>query len=335
MSSNVLVQRFIRPRPLSTAALALAAVMLSTAPVFAQPKTPVEWLDRISKSARELPYMGVFVHQTAEGSFTSRITHVVDRQGNEHEKIEMLDGPMLEVVRRNEEMYRYQPDQKVVKIDRRATGRFFPALVTGNPATIIEHYRVKMGQIERVAGHDCQWLILEPKDAMRYLQKLCAELGTGLLLRARLYNERQQLLEQFMFTQLDVTGGVKRESVRSRFEERKDWARDYSVRNGAKAVDSGWTVGNLPAGFKKVTELIRNMAGRKEPVAHLVFSDGLLHISVFVEQAAAPVQPTLRASEDQPISVAIRPVADYQVTVLGEVPATTVQVIADGVTKRR
>jgi sigma-E factor negative regulatory protein RseB len=65
----------------------------------------------------------VYVHQTAEGSTTSRVTHLVDKQGNEHEKLEMLDGPLFEVVRRNEEMYCYRPDQKTVRIDRRATGR--------------------------------------------------------------------------------------------------------------------------------------------------------------------------------------------------------------------
>lgn len=298
-------------------------------------KKAVAWLDRISQSARELPYTGVFVHQTADGSTTSRITHLVDREGNEHEKLEMLDGPLMEIVRRNEEMYCYHPDQKSVRVDRRATGRFFPSLITGSAASISEHYHVKLGPSERIAGHDCQWVILEPRDSMRYLQKLCAEMGTGLLLRARLYNERNQLLEQFMFTQLDVSGAVSKQKIRSRFEE-KGWQRDYAVRNNLKTADTGWQVGNLPAGFRKVTEMVRNLAGRKEPVAHLVYSDGLLHVSVFVEPSAGiNVQPASRQNEDGPISLAIRPVMDHQVTVMGEVPVAAVQTIANSVTRRR
>jgi sigma-E factor negative regulatory protein RseB len=301
----------------------------------AQTKKAVDWLDRIAKSARELPYTGVFVHQTTDGATTSRITHLVDRQGNEHEKLEMLDGPMREVVRRNEEMFCYQPDQKTVRVDRRATGRFFPSLISGNPAAIADNYYVKLGPIERIAGHDCQWVILEPKDTMRYMQKLCAELGTGLLLRARMYNERSQLLEQFMFTQLDVTGGVSQKNVRSRFEE-KGWQRDYSIKNNLKAADTGWQVGNLPAGFKKITEMVRNLTGRKETVSHLVYSDGLLHVSVFVEPTSgASVQSSNRMTDDSPISMAIRPVSDHQVTVMGEVPMAAVQAIADSVSRRK
>jgi sigma-E factor negative regulatory protein RseB len=296
----------------------------------------IDWLERIAKSARELPYTGVFVHQTLEGATTQRITHVVDRQGVEHEKLEMLDGPLTEIIRRNEEMFCYHPDQKTVRIDRRATGRFFPSLITGNPKEIADLYRVQLGNVERIAGHDCQWVILEPRDSMRYMQKLCAELGTGLLLRARLYNDKNQLLEQFMFTQLDVTGAVARQPVKSRFEANAGWQRDYSLKNNAKSTDSGWQVGNLPAGFKKITEMVRSLTGRKEPVAHLVFSDGLSHVSVFVEPSGGqPVTSTVRANDDGPITIAIRPVADHQVTVMGEVPAAAVQAIADGVTRRR
>jgi sigma-E factor negative regulatory protein RseB len=312
---------------------AAAAFAQSASPVNA--KKAVDWLDRIAKSARELPYTGVFVHQTTEGATTSRITHLLDRQGNEHEKLEMLDGPLREVVRRNDEMFCYQPDQKTVRVDRRATGRFFPSLISGNPAAIAETYYVKLGTVERIAGHDCQWVILEPKDTMRYMQKLCADLGTGLLLRARMYNERNQLLEQFMFTQLDVTGGVSPKNVRSRFEE-KGWQRDYSIKNNLKTADTGWQVGNLPAGFRKITEMVRNLTGRKESVSHLVYSDGLLHVSVFVEPiTGAAVQSSNRMTDDSPISMAIRPVLDHQVTVMGEVPMAAVQAIADSVTRRK
>ncbi len=315
-----------------------ASVVLSALSTLAvaQPKNVNEWLDRMAKSARELPYTGVYVHQTTDGSTTSRVTHLVDKQGNEHEKLEMLDGPLFEVVRRNEEMYCYHPDQKMVRVDRRATGRFFPSLVTGSPATITENYKVKLGAVERVAGHDCQWVTLEPRDGMRYLQKLCAELGTGLLLRARLYNEKNQLLEQFMFTQVDVSGGVSRQDIRSRWEKSPGWQKDYSVKDSLKSADTGWQVGNLPAGFRKVMEMVRNLTGRKEPVAHLVYSDGLLNVSVFVEpNGGNNVQASSRSSDDGPISVAVRPLADFQVTVMGEVPVGAVQAIADSVSRRR
>lgn len=294
----------------------------------------VEWLERISRSARELPYTGVFVHQTADGASTSRITHLVDRQGVELEKLELMDGPLTEIIRRNEEMTCYKPDSRTVSVDRRATGRFFPSLITGNAKSIAEYYRIKMGSVERIAGFDCQWVILEPKDAMRYMQKLCAEMGTGLLLRAKLFNNRNQMVEQFMFTQLDVNRSVARQSLKSRYEQSQGWQKQFAVKS-VKDTDTGWQVGNLPAGFKKIMEMTRNLIGRPEPVSHLVYSDGVLSVSVFVETVqTVPNSFTSVVAEDGPTSFAMRAVDDHQVTVMGEVPVAAVQTIADGVARR-
>ena len=300
----------------------------------AQSEQALEWLDRISRSARELPYTGVFVHQTAEGASTSRVTHLVDKQGIEHEKLELMDGPLTEIIRRDDEMTCYKPDSRTVSVDRRATGRFFPSLISGNAKAIAENYRVKLGNVERIAGLDCQWVILEPRDAMRYMQKLCAEIGSGLLLRAKLFNDRKQMVEQFMFTQLDFSRGIARHSLKSRYEQSQGWEKLYAVKS-AKDTDTGWLATNLPAGFKKIMEMTRNLIGRPEPVSHLVFSDGVLSVSVFVETVqTAPNSVTSVVAEDGPTSFAMRAVADHQVTVMGEVPLAAVQSIADGVVRR-
>ena len=299
-----------------------------------QTELALDWLNRISRAARELPYTGIYVHQTIEGASTARITHILDRQGVEHEKLELLDGPLTEIIRRNDELICYKPDSRTVSIDRRATGRFFPALISGNAKAIADNYRVKLGQAERIAGLDCQWVILEPKDAMRYMQKLCAEVGTGLILRAKLFNDRNQMVEQFMFTQLDVSGGIPRHALKSRYEQAPGWQRQIAVKS-AKDTDTGWQVGNLPAGFRKIMEMTRNLIGRSEPVSHLVFSDGVLSVSVFVESAQiAPNSMASVVAEDGPTSFAMRAVADHQITVMGEVPLAAVQSIADGVVRR-
>ena len=298
------------------------------------PAEAAEWIDRIAKSARELPYTGVFIQQTADGMSTSRITHLVDRQGVELEKLEMLDGPQTEIIRRNEEMFCYHPEAKTVRIDRRISGRFFPSLISSNSKRIAENYTVSLGNIERVAGFDCQWVILQPKDAMRYMQKLCAELSTGLLLRARLYNDRNQVLEQFMFTQLDLSRNVAKISLRSQFEQLPGWQMTESTKPNS-SIETGWRVANLPAGFRKVAEMIRTLVGRPAPVSQLVFSDGLSHVSVFVEPMMGNAQTSgARMTDDSPIAFAMRPVADHQITVMGEVPVAAVQAIADSVMQK-
>ncbi len=83
----------------------LPAVMLTAAiPAYAQvpPNDPMQWLQRAAQSARTLTYTGTYVHTTDDRMSTSRVTHAVFG-GDEHERIETLDGPLREFVRRNEE----------------------------------------------------------------------------------------------------------------------------------------------------------------------------------------------------------------------------------------
>lgn len=295
----------------------------------------LEWLEKAAKAARERPYAGVFVQQTWETSSSVRITHMVDRQGVEVEKIEGLDGPAFEIVRRNEEMVCYHPDVKTVRLDRRSTGRFFPSLISGQPQAIAANYRLRLGNVERVAGFDCRWIILEPRDALRYLQKWCAEVSSGLLLRARTYGERGQLLEQFMFTQLEMGRGILKHSVKSQYEDKVGWQQEVAVKPTQRDTDTGWLVSGLPSGFRKAGEMIRRLSGRPEPVAHLVYSDGVAHVSVFAEPTEVPGSiAAAGASDESPTTFAVRTVGDYQVTVMGELPLAAVQAIADGVTRR-
>ncbi len=294
-------------------------------------------LARIGSAARDLSYSGVFVHSSQERT-TSRITHLSDH-GDEWEKIETLDGPAQEIIRRNDEMYCYQPDSKTVRLDRRITGKFFPSLLNTPAATVQENYRLKLGGIERIGGHDCQWVALEPKDTLRYLQRLCAELNTGLLLRARTFNAREQMLEQFTFTQLAIGKDAARDFGRghiksSLIEKRSGWQTDDSAQREVKNTDTGWTVNAPPAGFRKIMEMKRTLAGKTQPVSHLVYSDGVASISVFVEPLLTGTKGFSKAAEDGMYSYALRPVGASQVTVLGEVPIDTAQLMANGVVSK-
>ncbi len=313
--------------------LGMAACCFLVADAMAAPPDASEWLAKIVKSARDLPYQGIFLHQTAESTAISHIAHRYE-QGVETEKIESINGPKMEMVRRNDELICYQPAAKLARVERRAAGRFFPSLVTGDPKAIAELYKLKLGPVERIAGFDCQWLILEPRDSMRYLQQLCAELDSGLLLGARTINERGVLTEQFLFTQLDLTHPVSREATRSRYEQVAGWIREEPVAAAPQNTESHWKIGNLPAGFRKVMEMVRSLAGRPKPVTHLVYSDGLSNVSIFAEPAVGAARISAFGSSDEaPATYAIRSIADYHVTVLGEVPLTTVQTIADGITR--
>jgi sigma-E factor negative regulatory protein RseB len=315
----------------------LPAVMLTAAfPAYAQlpPADPVQWLQRAAQSAKSLTYTGTYVHATDDRMSTMRITHAVVG-ADERERIETLDGPMREFVRRNDEMQCFMPDAKTVRLDRRTTGRFFPSLLT-SPDAIAENYTVKLGGVERVLGLDCQWIRLEPKDALRFHQRICAELSSGLLLRARVLSDRNRVLENFTFTDVRIGAQVPRSEIKNAFrQEPGDWQTDSKPRDEAKSVDTGWSAAILPAGFKKVIEMRRTMPGKPQPVSHLVYSDGLASISVFVEPAA-PGAASVEASYDEGLySVFVKSAGDHVVTVLGEVPPAATQMVGRGVARVR
>jgi sigma-E factor negative regulatory protein RseB len=194
---------------------------------------------------------------------------------------------------------------------------------------------VRLGRTERVLGFDCQWIQLEPKDAMRFAQRLCSEMGTGLVLRAKTLNAQQQVIEQYTFTDLKVGPQVARSEVKSIFEARvKKWITDAQPREEAKSVDTGWTVASLPTGFQKVTELRRSLPGRPHPVSQLIFSDGIVTLSVFVEPNAPAPRTAEASSEDGTTTFFVRPLGEHLVSVLGEIPLATAQQVGRSVVRR-
>ena len=92
-------------------------------------------------------------------------------------------------------------------------------------------------------------------------------------------------------------------------------------------------VKDLPPGFTKVVEGYRTLRGKSGQVAHLVFSDGLVAVSVFVEQTPA-VPQTVGSSQQGGLNVYSRPLNEYLVTVLGEAPGATVRQIAYSVSRK-
>lgn len=290
----------------------------------------VTWLKKMAGASRQLNYNGTFVYRHGNQTETSRIVHYVNQAGGEFERMETLDGPAREVIRTNDQIICYLPETKTVIIEKRGKRRF-PALLPEHLTGVADNYTVRATQMDRVAGHDCQIVLLIPRDKMRYGHHFCAEPTSGLLLRARTFNEKNEPLESFAFTELKMGGGFNRDDVRSRYAARsKDWRVDHSQDLVADAPgDTGWVLTQQPAGFKKMTELTRSFAGRSAKVSHIVFSDGLAAVSVFIEPSSPRARSVRSLSHQGAVNIYTRTVSDHMVTVLGEAPATTVMQIAN------
>lgn len=292
-------------------------------------KDGVAWLKKMAGASRQLNYSGTFVYRHGNQSEASRIVHYVNNAGGEFERMETLDGPSREVIRTNDQVVCYLPEARTVIIEKRGKRRF-PALLPEQLTGVTDNYSVRVSGRDRVAGHECQVITLVPRDKMRYSHHFCAEAGSGLLLRARTYNEKNEPLESFAFTQLKMGGSFNRDDVRSRYATKsRDWRVDHSQYSIAETPgDTGWVLKQQPAGFRKMTELTRSFAGRSAKVSHIVYSDGLAAVSVFIEPMTRG--RTIRSLSHQgAVNIYTRNVSDYMVTVLGEAPAATVMQIAN------
>ncbi|HEV8520423.1 MAG TPA: MucB/RseB C-terminal domain-containing protein [Burkholderiales bacterium] len=297
------------------------------------PNDAMAWLKKIASASRQINYAGNFVYQHGNQVETSRIAHWADASG-EYEKLETLDGPSREIVRNNDNVTCYLPESKTVVIEKR-TARQFPALLPEQLSGISDNYIVKKGEHDRVAGFDCQVIVLESKDNLRYGHKFCAEITSGLPLRARTFNDKNEMVESFAFTQLKLGSGVTKDMLRSRYAGKSQaWRVDKSaLEQNEASADSGWVLKNQPAGFKKLNEMKRTIAGRSTPVSHIVYSDGLAAISVFIEpmpKLPPPAGPTYQGA----VNIYVRSQADQMVTVVGETPARTVKLIAESLGPR-
>ncbi len=72
----------------------------------------------------------------------------------------------------------------------------------------------------------------------------------------------------------------------------------------------------------------RSIAGRAAPVSHIVYSDGIAAVSVFLEPMPKS-PPTAGATYQGAVNMYVKSASDQVVTVVGEAPARTVKQIAE------
>ena len=292
-------------------------------------------LQKMHLASQKNTYSGTFVLQQDNKIFSSSIAHRYD-DGDEWEKVARLDGRAREYTRHNEDIVSYQPDSKSIRTEKRQQQDDFPAVLAFNGANLSEHYSFKLAEIARIAGNDCRVIIVEPKDALRFGYRFCAALQNNLMLQTQTTDLSNKVLEQISFSSVNF-GAVDENLLKTSYQNTKDW----KAVKGAVTVStsSGWAVKKLPTGFKKIREVRRLISYHFEPnskdkfafheVLQLVFSDGLATVSVFIE----PVNEDQHNAVNQQGATTIfsRKQGDFWVTIVGEVPMTSIKLISDSI----
>ena len=326
------------------AAAAVAAMLWpGLAPAGDAPASGAEargWLQRIHTAASQRNYQGTLV-VTADGTLSSsRLAHYCE--GDQFlERIEVLDGQPRRVYRHNEQVLTLWPAAKVARIEQRDAVALFPALLSGSEEQLFERYDLLAEGSDRVAGLDADVFLLRPRDGHRFAQRLWAERASGLLLRADVLSADGRVLETAAFTEVSIGVKAQPETVLVPMKRLDGYRllRNAPQRTGLEA--EGWRLNAPVAGFKQISCVKRSLErageGERAPSADVlqtIFSDGLTHVSVFIEPLRADRQRAGMAAFGATHTL-MQPFGPHWVTVMGDVPMATLKQFAAALERLR
>ena len=290
-----------------------------------------KWLERMSRAAHSLNYIGTFVYMQDGRLETMQLVHAVDEAG-EHERLVSLSGPNREVIREHGQVTCYLPEKDAMVAEHPNTPPGFPLNLPTQWEQLHNIYDFKVLDLTRVAGLEAQHIAIVPRDRLRYGQNYWIATDSGLLLRADVVNELGEVVEQLEFTSVSLLDQIPEQQL-------QPGAGSQLVDQAPKSPPSDvkitqplhWHVAQLPAGFE--LELQRQHAIVEDGVVveHLVYSDGLASVSIFIEPRGDQIEEGGGTSRRGSVNAYTRLLPQQRVTVLGEVPLATVRQIGESI----
>jgi len=294
-------------------------------------EAPRKMLERMSAAMSQMSYQGTFVYLQGDAVETMRITHIADRAGV-RERLVALSGPSREVLRDSSGVRWVLSDDRSVFEDAAFDRPFFPKLPFDQYDQTEISYSLKKGPKARIAGHNAQNLKVLPRDQYRYGYSLWLEEHSGLLLKWELLGNKGEPLAKLMFTEVKLGAEVDSSELKpsSQLKKFKTVESKLPSGHGLSQTPPKWQPSSVPSGFKLTAH--RYSAGAEKDVyEHLVYSDGLAAVSVYVE--SIPAENTIPTGSRQlgTTHAYSRTSDDVMITVVGDVPAITVKLIGNNV----
>ena len=291
------------------------------------------WLGRMNEALTTRNYDGGFFHVHGGRVETMRIIHRV-RDGSVMERLVSLDGSGREFVRTGTELVCYLPDKRTVLVERRPQETTLLGNLPRFDQSTQGFYDLKHVERARLMGRDTRVIAVLPKDGFRYGYRLWIDEATTMPLKTQLCDARGNVMEQIQFANLSLPRDIADAEFRPQVDTegykwlRQDARQERVAAGGASIV---WRALRLPPGFRLTLRAAQAMPGSEGPVEHLVFSDGLASVSVFVEMSPDGKSPMTGPARVGSSSAFSTTVSGHQVTAVGEVPPETVRFIANSV----
>jgi len=294
-------------------------------------------LKKMHKAAHTMNYEGTFVYGQRDQLSSMRIIHSIS-DNEEKERLVSMDGSGREVIRNGNTVTCILPDTKSVVVEKSRPSTKFPPAFPISVDRLKAHYAFKIIDGSKVAGRNTKKIMIMPKDNLRYGHHLWVDNETGLLLKTHLLNEESRKLEQFMFTQISFLDKIPASWLMPAVSGKEfKWYEAEKVKPDNEKIkkSSGWYVSSMPKGFMPDMQRKHMIPANSMPVEHMVFSDGLSSISVFVEESTNEKKDNLMGSSHVgAVHAHGRKMNGYHVTVVGEAPLAAIKMISQSVKKK-
>lgn len=290
-----------------------------------------EILEKMTVSARRLNYDGVFVYSRGDQLDSMRIIHKVDESG-EVEKLISLTGSTREVIRNNDDVTCIFSDNKTVMVDKGSSdSKFLPSNLPESIEQISAHYTFSVMGDDRIAARPTRIVQIMPKDEHRYIYRIWIDAENFLVLKSTVIDMQDKTLETVLFTHIDTPDEIPSDMMSPMNASDYSWYTNEQHDDFKSDTPSQWRVQWLPSGFLMKDSEVQKLSTGQQPREHLVYSDGLATVSLFIEKLDNNKKPMNGFLSLGAVNAFTTSTDNYQVTAVGELPAQTVHKIASSV----
>ena len=258
-----------------------------------------------------------------------KYVHAAEK-GVQQEQLLSLNSPLREIIRNADQVSCLFKETQQTLVDHRPFEHSFLVDMPKNMDDMGGIYQFEIVGEENIALRPSYIVAIQPKDNARYPRKIWIEKQQFLPLKVVVYDNVGVLLEQVVFTDIEVKKSLPFVDVK--FLDAVYPAQPIQPIQTQSSDKAAFVVTQLPTGFQEVFFARKPMHNAELPVDHLLLSDGFTSVSIYMENKIASMQPGIQSVGA--INSYSRTINNFQLTVMGEVPAETVKFIAEGIQLR-
>lgn len=284
------------------------------------PQDALGWLTAMRDARKTLDFTGKAALLRDSQVQIVAVEHaVVD--GTERECMHSLDQPGHEVVRQAGRATYFLPEAQRSAAGGKALRFDGIGALPEDLGSNQRFYRFSLGAREHLIGRLVQEVLIEPTDEYRYGRRYWIDVDNKLPLKYQALNDGR-VLEQLVFSELNLNAA----STGKPLEHKPAPAAPEAL----PLESLQWRLERVPPGYRLVS-YVRHSASGKKPVEHLLLSDGLSALSLYIEEGTDAAGLKKQVRHFGAIHFYARAIGPYQVTVMGEAPLAAVGLVGDGV----